>query len=289
MIGQSVTLQEIVRKTTDLPTIPQAALKVIHLTELGTTNAQIVAQTIAQDQALSMRVLRLANSAYFGMSRQIGELREAVVVLGMKSVRQLATVAATFPWMSKPLKGYALGPKQLWNHSFGMAVGAQLVAKRARLPQDETVFTAGLLGDMGKTALSVWLESKLGGMLKYASDENVSFDEAERAVLGYDHCEVGRYLADNWNLPLTISDAIRYHHSPNQADDNQVVVDCVHIGNYLTMALGFGLGGDGLHYTFYDESLRRLGLNSDDLDRVAEEFVVEFERYEDLFKELTAA
>jgi putative nucleotidyltransferase with HDIG domain len=289
MGSATITLEDIVRKTTDLPSIPAAALHVMRQTESNTTSASSVAQSLAQDQSLSVRVLRLSNSAYYGLTRQVSDLQEAVVVLGMRSVRNLAMVAATYPWMTRPLKGYCLGPRQLWTHSFGTALGAQHAARMSRKCNEDHAFTAGLLHDLGKVALSVWLENRMGAILNFAGREGITFDEAERKVLGYDHTEVGEYLATCWNLPPEITAAIRYHHTPSSCPSQPAVVDCVHVGNFLTMTMGFGLGGDGLRYAFDEDCLERLGLSAEDLDRVTDDFVEGYERYEALFEELAAA
>jgi putative nucleotidyltransferase with HDIG domain len=238
---------------------------------------------------LSARILRLANSPYYGLSKQVVSLQESVVLLGMRSVRNLAMVAATYPWMVRPLKGYALGPKEMWTHSFGVAIGSQLVAQKAKLAHHETVFLAGLLHDLGKVALSIWLEGKIAAMINLAARDNLTFDQAEQRVLGYDHTEVGEHLARLWNLPDSLVAPIRFHHWPNAMETPDLTVDCVHIGDYLTMTMGFGLGGDGLNYAFHPETLDRLHLSLDDLDDISDIFVTRYEACEALFTELAAA
>lgn len=289
MASSLITLQEIVEQTTDLPSVPAAAIRVIQETDSANSTAAHIAATLAQDQSLTVRILRLANSAYFGLSRRVDDLTEAVVVLGMRNVRNLAMVACSYPWMVRPLKGYALGPRQLWSHSFSMAVGAQLVAREARLPNDDVAFTSGLLADIGKSALSVWLEDKLAALIVYATREGLTFDEAERKVLGYDHAEVGEYLAHQWNFPDSITQVIRYHHQPSQLVVTDPIVDCVHVGDYLTMVMGYGLGGDGLQYGFDLLALERLRLTTEHLDRITDEFVSAHDHYELMFQELQAA
>lgn len=285
-MSTSLTLQDIVEKTPDLPTIPAAALAVMRETESATGTATTVAHHLGQDQALTARVLRLSNSAYYGLQRQVMDLQEAVVVLGMRSVRNLAMVAATYPWLSRPLKGYGLGPKEMWTHAFGVAVGAQLVAKRARLQEVDTMFTAGLVHNMGKVALSIWLENKIPAMLALAVRDNLTFDQVERKLLGYDHAEVGAFMAEQWNLPKQLIQAIRYHHEPDQCPDKNPIVDCVHIGDFLTMSMGFGLGGDGLRYDFHEAALSRIALDASIFDELAAGFIDAVEEYEKLFVDM---
>ncbi|MCU0315722.1 MAG: HDOD domain-containing protein [Fimbriimonadaceae bacterium] len=290
MANAAITLQDIVDKTSDLPTLPAAALKVMREVESPHSNASTIGNLLSVDQSLSVRVLRLANSAFYGLNRQVKDLNEAVVILGMKTVKNLAMVAATYPWMSRPVKGYNLGPRQMWCHAFGTAVGAQLVAKMSKACREDIAFTTGLLHDIGKVALSVWVENKIQAISYYATREGIPFDAAERKILGFDHCQVGGYLGEKWNLPEEVVLAIKHHHDPDSLmPDVPPVVDCVHVGNYLTMAMGFGLGGDGLLYGVSEESLARLGLSSAELDEIMDEFVGSYERYEELFGELTAA
>ncbi len=284
-----ITIDEIVSKTTDLPSMPAAAVRVMRETEASTSSAASIAAILAQDQALSVRVLRLANSAFYGLSRKVSDLPEAVVVLGMRSIKNLAMVASTYPWMSRPLSGYQLGAKEMWIHAFGTAIGAQLIAKRTRSCKDDVAFTAGLLHDIGKVALSIWLENKIGAILLYASREGIPFDAAERKVLGFDHTQVGEQLAMGWNLPDDITQAIRYHHCPSEVAPPQPLTDCVHIGNHLTLMMGYGLGGDGVLYNLDESALFRLGIRTADLDAIKEVFADSYETYEKLFEDMSAA
>lgn len=283
-----LSLEEIVQKTTDLPTIPAAAMAVIQESESPASTASSVANHIAQDHALTARVLRLANSAYYGLSRQVDDLQEAVVVLGMRSIRNLAIVASTYPWMSVALRGYGLGPKMMWTHSFAVGVGAQLLARQSGKADDDVAFTAGLLHNLGKLAMNIWLEKRLSAMLQFAMRENLTFDQVERKLFGYDHAEVGAYLAERWNLPPRLVAAMRYHHQPDHCTPTDPIVDCVHVADYLTMSLGFGLGADGLRYEFCQSALDRLAIPPHQTERLLDIFTDHYAEYERLFDELNA-
>lgn len=288
-MSQPITLQEIVHRTSDLPSVPAAAIKVMRETQSSTSSAATIAHILSVDQSLSARVLRLANSAYYSLVRKVSDLQEAVVVLGMRNVRNLAVVASTYPWMERPLQGYSLGPRQMWSHAIGTALGAQTVAAKTGAWQQDEAFTAGLLHDLGKVALSVWLDQKLAAAVTYATHAGLTFDQAERKFLGFDHCEVGGFLARDWNLPTDIEYAVRYHHTPDEAPDHQPVVDCVHVGNFLAMGLGYGLGGDGLLYALSNGSLKRLSLNDASLDELSADLERAYHEYDALFQELAAA
>ena len=283
-----LTIEDILSKTTDLPCLPAATLSVMRETDSPNGSAHSVARHLALDPSLAMRVLRLANSAFYGLSRQIVDVPEAVVVLGMRSVRNLALVASTYPWLAKSYPGYGLGPTEMWQHSFAVAVGSELIASRTKAAASDHAFTAGLLHNMGKTALSVWLDNKLVALLEYAQQQGLSFDAVERRVLGFDHCEVGAHLAEQWNLPTSIVDVMRYHHRPDSCPEGNSIVDCVHIADYLTGSLGFGLGGDGLRYEFSRHALERLRLGPDDIEQLASDFLDQHDQYQLLFEGVAA-
>ncbi len=284
----TLSLDDLCARTTDLPTLPAAAIGVMREAESSTASAQSVSRILQQDQSLTVRVLRLANSAFYGLSRKISDPQEAVVVLGMRSVRNLAIVAGTYPWLAKPLTGYCLGPHELWAHSFGTAVGAQLVAKRKNNIDADVAFTAGLLHNIGKVALSIWLEGKMAGLLDIAERAGLPFDEIERKMLGYDHADVGAHLAENWNLPGVLVNSIRYHHRPSSADPFDPYLDAVHVGDYLAMSIGLGLSGEGLRYAFDGSTLDRLGISSSELDELSLDFITAYNQHEKLFEEVVA-
>lgn len=273
MVSPNLTIENVVERTTDLPSMPDAALKVMRECDSPTGTAQNAASHLSRDQSLSAKILKLSNSSYYGLAGQVCDLQQAVIVLGMRSVRNLAVVASTYPWLSQPLKGYALAPGALWDHSIAVAIGAQMLAKHTRSACPETAFTSGLLHDIGKVVLNVWLENKLEITLKYALRNDLPFDAAERKVIGFDHQQVGAYLAQKWGLPDVFVKAMAYHHQAANAPDFKNVVDCVHLADYFTMSVGYGLGGDGMRYIVDPNSFERLGLQNRDIDPLLDRYV----------------
>jgi putative nucleotidyltransferase with HDIG domain len=283
-----ITIEEVISKTTDLPVISAIALKVMREADNANTTAARLSHWLGQDPSLSSRVLRLSNSAYYGLSRKVTTIQDAVVILGMRCVRNLSMVAATYPWLSKPLEGYGLEPLMLWQHSHSTALGAQFVAAKSGRLNPDVAFTGGLLHDIGKLALNASLDRKAQALARLADLNGWTFVEAERTVLGFDHGQVGGHLATKWNLPQEMVDSARFHHEPELAEEPSLVVDAVHIGNYLTMALGFGLGMDGLKYSLSDGALLRLGLKPADLDVIASDLESEFAAQSRAFEEMVA-
>jgi HD-like signal output (HDOD) protein len=284
MHSNPITLEDLVERTIDLPSLPAAAMAIVRETEHPSASARTIAQYVAQDQALAARILRLANSSYYGLSRQVMDVSDAVVILGMRCIRNLCMVASTYPWVVNPSNGYAFGPKEIWTHSFAVGVGAQIVADRSGVGQRDQALTAGLMHNLGKMALGVWHEKDMPTVMALAGSANMTAEAAERHILGYSHCEVGRHMAEAWNLPKPLVEVMGYHHDPNACGSQNVLVDCVHVADYLTMSMGLGLGGDGSRYDFHPESLTRLGIHESSLEGLANECEAAYSKHEKLYE-----
>ena len=284
----NLSIEELISKTTDLPALPSAAIQVMKEAESSNGSAQSVARHLSYDQSLTARVLRLANSAYYGLSRKVKDPQEAVVVLGMRCVRSLAVIAATYPFLARPLRGYEVSPESLWQHSFATGIGAQLIAGEMKTASPEVAFTAGLLHNIGKVALSVWLENKVVGMKDIAERANVGFDQLERQLFGHDHAEIGGYLAESWNLPSAISEPIQFHHRPSDAKVHQSLADCVHIADAMAMELQIGYSGEWPWYEFDREALVRQGIDDQKFEELKAEFAKAFAKHDAMFKESAA-
>ncbi len=282
------SIDALVQFCPDLPALPAGVLKVMELTNSSDATASDIAQVISTDQALTARVLRLANSALFGMPRSVTSLKEAVVILGLKNVRNLALLAGALPWLSRPLPGYEMPQKALMMHAFGVATGAKMAAKLAKLPDSESAYIAGLLCDIGKFALSSSLEGDIASMIQFGLDAGMTFDEIEVKALGFSHAEVSARMAEKWNLPQDITTCLRWHHDPQSAPEFKKLTACVHIGDFLTNTCGLGLGGDGLMYNFDETAFQILNISADDLDVIINEFVVAYEVQEAMLLEIAA-
>ncbi len=279
-----LTIEDILRKTPDLPSMPAAAIAVMKESDSATASAHSISEHLMRDQALTVRVLRLANSAYYGLARQVMSSQEAVVVLGTRTIRHLCLVASSYPWLSRALPGYELGPEQLFKHSLAVAVGSQAIADQTDKMQRDDAFTAGLLHNIGKVAMSVWLENKIQAMQLLAERDCLAFDEVEKKVFGHDHAEIGAHLSESWNLPKVMVQAIRYHHNPAACENVNPITDAVHIADFMAMSLGYGLGGDGLQYDFQEASLHRLGLSVDSLEEFAGTIIEGYDKHQKLFE-----
>lgn len=262
-------LQTLVRQVRDLAALPAAVVRVMQLTDDPKTGTADVARALASDQALAARVLKLANSAFYGSSRRLSTVSESVTTLGMRTTRNLVMAASCQQMLEKDVAGYALPHGALWRHSLACASAAQALAQRARCRVTEEAFVAGLLHDIGKVVLNTYLKDRFARVLLRTLEGAVTFAEAEREVLGFDHAEAGACLLERWKLPASLVLAVRWHHAPLESPSPSLLPCLVHVADAVCLTLGIGLGLDGLAYTLHPEALAALGLTADDFEQVA--------------------
>ncbi len=271
--GTPEKLQQLVQTIRDLPALPEVVVRVMRMAEDPRSDAQGIARVIATDQAMAARVLKLANSAFYGLPRRVGTLSEAVVILGFRTIKNLAIAASTFELLNREIAGYWLQRGELWRHSLACAIGAQLIARRARLPVSEEAFVAGLLHDIGKVAIDLFVRAQFDQIMERALQDRIPFVEAEQAVLGFNHAMAGGLIAEKWNLPPLLVSVIKYHHQPSSAPDREPMISVVHLADLLSITMGIGIGGDGLYYTLEDGTLAMFELSQADIDELCEEIV----------------
>lgn len=241
------------------------AMQIIN--DVSASNEEI-ARALELDPALTANVLRFANSAYFGRTMKVETVKDALTRLGINVVARMLYMSIASQVSAKPVVGYDLDAGQLWPHLLASAVGTELLGARLKKRVPNYAFTAGLLHDIGEMVLGTFLEVDAEPICKLAYEENISFDQAEIEILGINHAEVGALLAEQWNLPTSISNVIRWHHEPDKFEGDQLVVDLVHTADIISMMQGTGLGIDGMHYTFSENTQERLGLKRSTIDYV---------------------
>lgn len=258
----------------DIPALPAAATQVLRLVQDPDSGISEIMEAIEFDPALTAEILRLANTAYFAGPRTIATLRDAGVLLGSQRILQLVMASSVLPIARQPVRGYDLPGGQLARQSMAMAIGSERLAGLAgKIPPKHT-FTSGLLADLGKLVLGTFLEVDARPIIDLAFQEKVSFEVAERTVLGIDHAEVGAALLEAWNVPDEVIQVVRWHHDPNQIEGDPLAADLVHTASFLCASCGIGAGVDGLNYRPCADSLERLGVSNELLERAACDMLV---------------
>jgi len=247
----------------DVTPLPASTGRLLSLVNDPDAPMATIAQIVEQDHALAANILRLVNSSYYSPSRPIGSVRDAITRIGLLQVARIATSNSIAPMTNQPVMGYDLNAGDLWSSSLSMAIATEELAKLRKVKPPVECFTAGLLADVGKLVLGRFVGSQIDMVRSVAFEQGLPFDEAEREVLGIDHCEVGAELLRCWKLPDALIEVVRWHHDPEQASDFvRDAVDMVHAASQLIIIMGVGSGSDGVHYRTSSETIDRMHISS---------------------------
>jgi putative nucleotidyltransferase with HDIG domain len=256
-------LKKIIMDTKTLPTLPGVISKLNSLSDNDKASVQEMAKIVSSDQVLSARILRLANSPSYGFYR-VSTISNAMILLGVNVVKSLALSSSIFAIMEKNSVG-------LWEHSLGVGVAANLLARRLKLPECEEIATAGLLHDIGKVIISLKCSEAEMEILRLVRERRIYIQEAERDIIDTDHSEVGSWLAKSWFLPDKLSEPIAYHHDVIKSVNHRIKTSVVHIADVLIKASGFGNSGDNYVQKIQQVAWDTLNLNEQALSDVVEE------------------
>jgi len=264
------TKEDVIKAVNSFPSISPTASKILPMLNDPNTNVADIENTVRYDPGLTANILKLANSAFFGLPGTISSISQAVAQLGWKRMYQLVIASTVNAVMDKHVPGYDLQRGQLWRHSVAVSVAAEILVKQRRINASDETFTAALLHDIGKVILGEFIQSDLN-LIDMAAVQDTSFVEAERDVLGTDHAEVGAWILDHWALPADLVRAVRWHHEPRRAEKPNTILDLVHVADALCLMMGMGIGHEGLQYELCSECTGRLNLCATHLEAVGAE------------------
>jgi putative nucleotidyltransferase with HDIG domain len=218
----------------ELPSLPQVIIDLQSAISREDVSIDAIAETVSLDQALSAKALRVANCSFYGVPGRVVSIRQAIGMLGLRSVSTVLTISAVSQSIPRPsCPGFDM--ERYWRHSVAVALCARNIARALRLDAD-VAFTAGLLHDLGRLALASQEPACLSESLRRRDELDCTMLEAERATLGTDHTALGGQVAERWHFGPAVVDAIRLHHEP-PASAQATVVDIVHVADSIAHAL----------------------------------------------------
>ncbi|WP_231688277.1 HDOD domain-containing protein [Dethiosulfatarculus sandiegensis] len=239
-----------------LPTLPGMLDQISRAVESHRFSASDIGKLISKDQVLTAKVLKLANSAFYGFSRKVGSLTQALVLLGFEVIKGLILTSAVFEMMKKKQLG-------LWEHSLAVALTTGLVAEMSPAIKErrEEIALAGLLHDLGKVVIQIQLPHDAESVAELIEVEDMGTGRAEEEVLGFNHCQAGMWLAESWKLPLELTEPIRWHHTPLEAPNASLAAAAVHLADILVKGYGFTTSESVYVPPLQKQALKHLGLN----------------------------
>jgi len=260
------SIKRIVSSMDSIPSLPSLYAEITE--ELHSPNASIqkVGTIVSKDMGMTAKILQLVNSAFFGLRRHVSSPAQAVSLLGLDTIKALVLSVHIFTQLDSP-KATALSLEKLWRHSFLTGILAKAIAREEKLKQilvDDS-FMAGLLHDLGKPILSINFPERYGEIQRVAKERNLSSSEAESAIMGATHSEVGAYLAGLWGLPDPIVEGLAFHHYPAKYQGQGFSpLLAVHVADVLEHQEDSS-GGEQIQSQINSDYLSKLGM----LDRLA--------------------
>jgi putative nucleotidyltransferase with HDIG domain len=278
-------IPDLVDKLRDIPTLSVVVNRVMELVNNPRTSAPQIAEVLKKDQVLTAKVLRLVNSSFYNFSTPVTDVSKALGFLGFNTVSVLVLGTSVFSAFEMSAAPY-FNVREFWKHSLAVAIAAEMIAKKTKVGvRPEDAFTCGLLHDVGKIALFKVAPDQLKRVVEKSKKENISFFKAESELGLPGHTVLGERLAENWQLPVVIRKAIRFHHRDVEPLETvyaamKPTLMVVTTANQLCKNLELGQSGDAEKPSYFDNYLEALGLNSDSLKQVAEQMEQEMVRVE---------
>ncbi|VFQ46452.1 HDOD domain-containing protein [Desulfoluna butyratoxydans] len=213
--------QEVVENLKKLYPMPHILLKARTLLS-GQKNFKELEHLLNTDPALAGRVLKIANSAYYGMSGKVSSIQMAATVLGTDTLLQIITLVGYSKMLGRTLEGYGLDSGELWKHSLAVAICARLIEETLQAKNGDDAFLAGLMHDAGKIILDTYIQDRQQLFSRYTHLTHASTTATEEKILEFTHADIGGELCRKWNLPETMATAIQYHHTPADSGGNRL-------------------------------------------------------------------
>jgi putative nucleotidyltransferase with HDIG domain len=275
-------LQKIISGITGLKPLPGVINKIMAVIQDPDSTMSQLSEIISLDAVATANLLKAANSAYYGCAQKVDSIRQAIVFLGMDEVVDLMLLSCSAENLKRPQRGYGLEAGGLWRYSVASAMLARKLAVQQAMPEVHLVFTAALLKDIGKVVLEQYVAGDLERIEALVSNGRSSFREAEKAVLGIDHAELGALVARVWQFSPSMVDIIANHHQPDQATLAKKETTIVYTSDVLCMMMGVNDGRDGLAYRFHQDAVESIGMTAADLETIIADFAEDLQKVEEL-------
>lgn len=226
-------IKEKVRTIIQLPALPSIAMDVVDMVDNPKTSASRLGKLISSDQALTAKVLKIANSPFYGFPKKISTIDFAIIVLGFDALKEIVISISLISALQKKSDAY-FNSEAFWDHSLSCGVVARRLARDLGYRVSGEAFVGGLLHDMGVSVLHRYFHSEFKRIVDIARETDLTFLEAEESVLGVTHADVGGWLAERWNLPDHLIEAITLHHTPTKAERNPDLVALIHCADVFS-------------------------------------------------------
>ncbi len=275
-------IDRIIEEIDRLKPVSHIGEKIMEVTSNPDSSLSDLVDIVKYDQGMTANLLRICNSAYFGLAKEIASIKQAVAYLGIDKVASLAIMGNSSDNFREAQEGYDLNEGELWRYSVSSALISQDLAEKKHLNNISLIFTSALVKDIGKVILNTYVKDSFEAINMAVQNKGLTFIDAEKEVIGIDHAELGARVAEYWNFSPAMVNIIRNHHHPENASDEDLAIPIVHLADCICMMMGRGVGSDGLAYRYYQDAVDRLNFSDIDLQETMVGFTEKFEDIEEL-------
>ena len=240
-----VLMEKIIQTVKDLPPMPNVVMKSQEVLADPNSSVKDLSTILEMDQSLVSKVLKLANSAYYGLSGNVSSIHHASSLLGQTILGEVIATAGVAGFLANAMEGYRQEAGELWRHSIATGICSRIMADKRKPDISNEAYMAGLLHDVGKIILDPFVLERRKEFDDFMEDEEQTFINAEKEILGFDHAEIASKICKKWNIPEQIILAIQYHHSPSLSQGNEMSY-FTHAADYIAIMSGIGYGDDSL-------------------------------------------
>ncbi len=278
-----IDLQNIVEQIDLLEPVPPIAAQIMALAEDPNSSMSEIADLICNDPALTANLLRTCNSVYFGLSRPVESVRDAISLVGLDHIVQLVMLNSLSANFKKEPAGYGLGEGELWRHAVSSAHVAGVLADRFGASQNKhLIYTAALVKDISKLILGRFVAFSYEQINILVHSRGYSFNDTEQKIIGMNHEELGALVGKKWHFSQKLIYIIRHHHLSDESARQDFETSLVYLADIICMMMGVCTGADGLSYRFYSGVLNRMNLSEKDLQGIIAEAVKNQQQVEKL-------
>jgi len=258
-------IREIIKGIDDLKPVPHVVNQVLATAQDPKSAMHDVADLIIYDSVMTANMIKICNSAYFGFLREIDSIHDAVVLLGLDQIIEMFLFQCAFENLNNAQEGYSLAEGQLLKQSIATAMISKTIAEMLNIKDKHMVFTAAMLKDIGKLVLGRFVASSLDEINHLVKDNQMRFVEAEKAVLGIDHAELGGLIAENWNFSEKMIYTIRHHHLLDSSARKHMQPAIVYLAGAICAKMGVCAESAGTSYDYYDDILSQFNFEEQDV------------------------
>jgi len=258
-----ISPHELVADLGSLPQMPHIASQVLRLTVDPDCSVSELQRLIASDQALAAQILKIANSAMFGMVREVRTLSQAITTLGLNTVKSVVIASSAKNLYKR--NSAVFHQMAIWEHSVVTALAGSVLAKVFHFPLQDEVFLSGLIHDVGKSVIALKYPNRYREIINSIYTGEIENGlQAEQDAFGFDHAMVGEALLDSWNIPGMLSHCVRWHHNPDSADaENAILTAYIALGNLFAYKVGENVGKPNDFDTIKEDAFRIIGISEE--------------------------